>query len=149
MKFLVLQHVPHEHPGLIANYAADNSIALDRVELWNKPCKIPDVSNYDALVIMGGPMGVYENADKFPSKDDEVQAIIAAIGRIPIIGFCLGSQLLAHTLGSRVYPNTIAGKTIKEIGYYNVDLTYDGSKDPLFKGFDSAYKGSSMARRCF
>lgn len=140
MKFLVLQHVPHEHPGLIAHYAAEKGVRLDTVELW-KPYKIPQARDYDALVIMGGPMSVYEDRDAYPSKDDELQAIRSAIDeRIPTIGLCLGSQLLAHALGARVYPNAVNGKKVKEIGYYNVDLTADGAKDPLFRGFPSPMK---------
>ncbi|MBI4243548.1 MAG: type 1 glutamine amidotransferase [Planctomycetes bacterium] len=139
MKFLVFQHVPHEHPGLIIHYAAERSIEMDIVKLW-EPYRIPAVSQYDALVIMGGPMGVYDGKGVYPSKDDELQAIRSALGKVPIIGFCLGSQLLAHALGSRVYPNTIEGRRAKEVGYYTVDLTPNGAKDPLFKGFSSPIK---------
>lgn len=55
MKFLVFQHVPHEHPGYIADFAEKNDIRLDIVRLW-KPYKIPSLSSYNALIIMGGPM---------------------------------------------------------------------------------------------
>lgn len=139
MKFLVFQHVPHEHPGLIANFAKANGIKLDIVKLW-RPYKIPTISNYNALIIMGGPMGVYENETQYPSKNDELAVIKQALNRIPIIGFCLGSQLLAYALGADVYPNIKDGKKVKEIGYYTVDLTANGKKDHLFKGFSSSVK---------
>jgi len=81
---------------------------------------MPAIEHYNGLVIMGGPMGVYDN---YPSKEDEEKVIKNALGKIPIIGFCLGSQLLAHVLGARVYPNMKNGQRVKEIGYYDVDLT--------------------------
>jgi GMP synthase (glutamine-hydrolysing) len=93
---------------------------------------VPDVSKYSALIVMGGPMGVYEN---FPSRDDEVALIKAAVGRIPTLGICLGSQLIAHALGARVYPSEKDGKPAKEIGFDTVHLTLEGSAHPLFKGF--------------
>ncbi len=79
-------------------------------------------------------MGVYED---YPSKKDELEFIKGALGKIPIIGFCLGSQLLAHALGADVYPNMKDGKKVKEIGYYDVDLTNEGQKDQIFEGFTS------------
>src|SRR3990167_7680345 len=99
MKFLVFQHVPHEHPGLISGFAAKNNITLDIIELW-KNYKIPQVMDYDALLVMGGPMGVYEDKDKFPSKEDELNAIRTAAGKMPVLGHCLGSQLIAFALGA-------------------------------------------------
>jgi len=139
MKFLVFQHVPHEHPGLISKYAQKRGIELNIVELW-KPHTLPDPANFDGLIIMGGPMGVYEDKDAFPSKDDEVNYITSVLGNMPIIGFCLGSQLLAYTLGARVYPNEKNGKKVKEIGFYDVTLTKEGLADPIFQGFDSPMK---------
>ncbi len=133
LKFLVFQHVAHEHPGLILKWADRNGITLDIVEFW-KPYKIPDVLSYNALVIMGGPMGVYDN---YPSEKDELAAIRKALGKMPLIGFCLGSQLLAHALGAKVYPNMVAGKRVKEIGYYEVDLTKEGKSEPILAGFKS------------
>ena len=102
MKFLVFQHVPHEHPGLISKYAASSGVELDIVELW-KPYRMPSTKDYDALVIMGGPMGVYEGKDAYPSKDDEIDVVQDYIGKMPILGICLGSQILAHALGASVY----------------------------------------------
>jgi GMP synthase (glutamine-hydrolysing) len=82
-------------------------------------------------------MGVYESKEQFPSKEAELAFIKANIAKLPMIGFCLGCQLLAHALGAKVYPNVRDGKKIKEIGFYKVDLTPEGESDRLFKGFDS------------
>lgn len=136
MKFLVFQHVPQEHPGLITTFAKKNSITLDIIELW-KPYHIPSVTNYDALIIMGGPMGVYEGKDKYPSREDEVKAIKEGLYKIPMFGFCLGHQLIAHVLGANVFPNIQNGKRIKEVGYYPIEITSEGLQSPLFKGFRS------------
>lgn len=136
MKFLVFQHIIDEFPGLIQKWADEQGITLDIIELW-KPYKIPEVLNYQGLIIMGGPMGVYEN---YLSEKDELAAIKKALGKIPIIGFCLGAQLLAHGLGAKVYPNLKNGKRVKEIGYYQVDLTSEGLSDPILKGFASPIK---------
>lgn len=134
MEILVFQHVPHEHPGLIADFAKRKEIKLNIVELW-KEYKIPTLEKYSALIVMGGPMGVYESKELFPAKDDEIKTIRDAVGKIPVLGHCLGSQLIAHALGARVYPNLVSGILKKEIGYYDVKLTDEGKNDPLFKGF--------------
>lgn len=130
---LVLQHVPYERQGYIADYLHEHAIAFDVVRLW-EPYDVPDISRYAALVIMGGPMGAYED---YPSKHDELALINAAIGTIPTLGICLGSQLIAHALGARVYPNERDAKPAKEIGYYTVRLTPEGAAHRLFKGFDA------------
>ncbi len=111
MKWLVFQHVAHEHPGLIGDYARRNNIALDVIKLW-EPYKIPEAKDYDALLIMGGPMGVYE---KYPSKVDEEVFIKDNIGSLPMIGFCLGSQLIAHCLGAKVFKNIKTARVPKKL----------------------------------
>jgi len=136
MKFLVFQHVLHEPLGLIAEFARKQNIELKIIKLW-EPYKIPSVLNYDALIIMGGPMGVYEGPETYPSKKDEIKAIKESLGKIPMFGFCLGHQLLANVLGADVHPNIKNNKKIKEIGYYNIELTDEGKQNPLFKGFTS------------
>jgi GMP synthase-like glutamine amidotransferase len=135
-RVLVLQHVPYERQGYIADYMQEHQIDFDVVRLW-EPYDVPDVSQYVALIIMGGPMGVYED---YPAKSDEMALINAAIGTIPTLGICLGSQLIAHALGARVYPNERDAKPAKEIGYYTVRLTPEGAANRLFKGFDSAVR---------
>jgi len=136
MKFLVFQHVPHEKLGLIADFAKEHNITLDVIELWNS-YHIPSVLTYDALIIMGGPMGVYEGKDAYPSKEDEIKTIKEGLGKVPMLGFCLGSELLASALGANVYPYSKDDKRIKEVGYYDVSLTQEGLKSPLFQGFKS------------
>src|SRR4029450_1905271 len=78
------------------------------------------------LVVVGGPMGVYES-DRYPHLLDELRLIEDALRRErPLVGVCLGSQLVAAALGARVYPSGF-----KEIGWYPVDLTDAALTDPV------------------
>ena len=128
---LILQHVPYEGQGYIADYLQQRGIAFHVARMWERPA-LPDLAQVSALIVMGGPMAVYE---EFPWRDDVLALIKAAVGRVRILGICLGSQLLAHALGARVYPNVRDGKPAKEVGYYTVRLTPEGAAHPLFKGF--------------
>lgn len=137
MKFLFFQHVPNEHPGYIMEWAKQKQVDLTIIELW-KPYILPSPNNFDALVVLGGPMGVYEN---FPSMADEI-SFIQSMSKInkPVLGFCLGAQLLAKALGADVYKNEKNGHPVKEVGYYDLALTAFGLEDPLFQGFASPIK---------
>ncbi len=140
MKFLVFQHVPHEHPGRIAAYCKEKGIGLNTIEFW-KPYKIPSAASYDALIIMGGPQSVYDYDKSYPSKKDEVAAVKTALKKkIPVLGICLGSQLLAYALGAKVYPNMLNGKRAKEAGFFEVSLTEEGKSDSIFSGLTSPLK---------
>jgi GMP synthase-like glutamine amidotransferase len=130
-KLLVFQHIKREHPSLVAEYAEARGYSMDVVPLYDAHT-IPKVSDYDALVVLGGSMGVYE---EYLGKTDELSAISAHIGTVPMLGICLGAQLLAHALGAKVYPYFKEGKRCKEIGYYDVQLTPEGVRSPLFRNF--------------
>ena len=133
-KLLIFQHIDREQPSYIRQYADTHDIAVDVIPTW-KPYAMPDVSEYEGLVILGGPMGAYED---FPSRDDELKAIKEAHKKgVPTLGICLGAQLIAAALGARVYPHEREGKPIKEIGHYSVELTPEGRQHDLFKGFPS------------
>lgn len=134
-KILVFQHIQREHPSLIAEYASERGMTLDVIPLFQTTA-IPEVSAYDALIVLGGPMGVYE---EYPGKTEELAAISAHTGTVPMLGICLGAQLLAHALGASVYPWQKDGKRCKEIGYYNITLTAEGSAGDLFSGFPSEF----------
>lgn len=128
-KILIIQHVPSEGLGIIAaplcfdGFEADFFKAYEGKKLPRKP------EGYSALIVLGGPMGVYEE-DKYPFIKDELGLIKEALKeRLPILGICLGSQLLAKAAGANVYK----GKD-KEIGWYDVTLTEDGAIDNLFTG---------------
>ena len=134
-KVLVFQHVGHEQVGYIGDYAQDRGVQLHVVELW-KPYTMPDPQEFDALIVLGGPMGVYEN---YISEADELAMIRAHIGTMPMLGICLGSQLIAHALGAKVTPNMRDGKQVKEIGYYDIQLTDGGERSSIFSSFSSPF----------
>jgi len=123
--FVVIQHAAGEGPGLIGLLARQRGLPLDlrRMDLGEA---LPDVSAVAALVVLGGPMGAYE-ALAHPHLLDEQRLLEEAVERgLPVLGICLGSQLLAAALGARVYPGPEP-----EIGVFEVKLTQDGADDPL------------------
>ncbi len=100
------------------------------VNFERTPDEHPSVQKYNGLIILGGHMGVYE-AEKYKHIKVEMQLIEEALKKnIPILGICLGAQLLAHVLGAPVRKNPE-----KEIGWCDIDLTDEGLKDPLLSHF--------------
>lgn len=91
--------------------------------------EIPTVDQMDGLVVMGGPLGAYEE-DGYPFLAKECKLLAAVVRRgSPVLGVCLGAQLLAKALGGKVFPGHGA-----EIGFGSIDLTQAGQRDPLFAG---------------
>ena len=127
MRVLVFRHVPQEHLGRIERELLNRGIGIDYADLYQPGACAPDPSLYSGLIFMGGPMSAN---DPFPYLEVETRWIRAAAqaGR-PVLGVCLGSQLIARALGGRVYPNPV-----KEIGWFEIELTAEGASDPLFAG---------------
>ncbi|HET7115080.1 MAG TPA: type 1 glutamine amidotransferase [Hanamia sp.] len=125
------QHVPFESPGNIEVWCHENGHTLTSTKFYENPT-LPALAEIDWLVIMGGPMGVYDEK-KYNWLADEKQFIKEAIAaRKTIIGICLGSQLLAEISGAKVYPNKY-----KEIGWFPVELSHDAMHNKLFAGINS------------
>lgn len=125
-KVLVFQHVAHEILGTLHPLLRQEGFRIRYANFGRGDHPDLNVESYDGLVILGGPMGVYE-ADKHRHLADEIRAIQDAIARDkPVLGICLGAQLIAAALGAKVEK----GPT-KEIGWYDVSLTEDGAKDPV------------------
>src|SRR5262245_6785521 len=102
MHALVLQHVAIEGPGTLAPYLEARGWQLDTVALYTGARPPEEVRGYHAVIVMGGPMGVYDEAE-YPFLRDEHHFLRRAIAQdVPLLGICLGSQLLAKTLGARV-----------------------------------------------
>jgi len=121
----VLQHVAWEGPGLLAAEAEARGLRLD-IRRLDLEASIPRPDEVEGLVVMGGPMGAYET-DKHPFLAAECSLIgELAVGNRPVLGICLGAQLLARALGARVFPGHGP-----EIGCGFVQLTAEGSRDPL------------------
>lgn len=127
MRFLVFQHIVVEHPGVLRDFMAEDGVDWDAVELdLGEP--IPALDDYDALLVMGGPMDVWEE-DKHPWLVGEKAVIREAVldRRMPVLGVCLGHQLLAAALGGDVGP-----MATPEIGILDVELTAEATRDPVF-----------------
>ena len=127
---LVFSHVLREHLGTFDLLIKRSGGSLRVLETPSHRGRWPTPKSADALIIMGGPMGVYEEG-RHPFINKEIAAIARFIdaGK-PVLGVCLGAQLIAAALGARVYPNKR-----KEIGWNPIHLTPEGMKDPLFAGF--------------
>ena len=119
MRTLVLQHIACEPPGAFEDVLVERGAAIDRVEL-DEGDPLPDWRDVDAIVAMGGPMSVNDEAT-LPWLSAEKRLIGDAVrAGVPYWGACLGVQLLAAALGARVY----AGPE-PEVGLLPVTLTDD------------------------
>ena len=108
MRIQAIQHVPFETPGHIITICerAGHQMNIARVYL-DEP--LPDPSSYDLLLIMGGPMSIHDE-DQYPWLVQEKQRVRETIGRDkPVIGFCLGAQIIADVLGAQVFKAPIPG----------------------------------------
>jgi len=128
MQVLIVQHVACEGPGLLENVLDGKGWQMD-IRCMDQPgAALPEsLGNYDAFVILGGPMGAYEE-EIYPYLLQIQELIRKAVSmRLPTLGICLGGQLIARALGAKVKPNPV-----KEIGWYSVRLTPAGRLAPLF-----------------
>lgn len=126
---LVVRHVPHESLGTLEGHLTLSGLAIQYVDLFDRVPAGLDWEHAGGLIVMGGPMNVDE-VDKYPFLKTEVEWIQAALAReLPLLGICLGAQLLAKSLGARVYPNGV-----KEIGWYQLELTAAAADDRLLAG---------------
>lgn len=123
MNVLILKNIATEGPGTIEDYLRAKQVPYRVVDLSSGQTP-PDLSGFSHLVVMGGPMAVYE-MDRHPYLDHEARLIGKAIASGKhVLGVCLGAQLVAHALGAKVYPG---GK--KEVGWYQVSVSPEGLKD--------------------
>jgi GMP synthase-like glutamine amidotransferase len=130
MRILVFRHVPFEDIGLIRTALESLSVQIDYADLYRNLSSCPDPASYHALIFMGGPMSVN---DDLPYIRRELAIIAqAAARRQPVLGICLGAQLIAKAMGARVYPNVA-----KEVGWYPVRFTQAAAHDPLLCQIES------------
>jgi GMP synthase (glutamine-hydrolysing) len=123
---LVLQHIACEPPGTYEDVLDERGVEIERVEI-DEGDPLPDWREFDALVAMGGPMSAGDD-EALPWLTDEKRLIAQAVGAgKPFWGVCLGVQLLAASLGARVYPGAAP-----EVGILPVMLTEEGREDPVF-----------------
>jgi GMP synthase (glutamine-hydrolysing) len=129
-KLLVLQHVAYEILGTLDPLLRSSGFRIHYVNFGRYPDAQPSLEGYHGLIILGGPMNV-DQVDQHTHLVTELNLIREAIYKgFPVLGVCLGAQLIAKALGAEVRRNQE-----KEIGWYSVSLTRDGKDDPLFAHF--------------
>jgi GMP synthase-like glutamine amidotransferase len=131
MRLAVLQHVPFEGPAAIADWAASRGVPVSIVRLYESEA-LPELSVFDMLAVMGGPMSVNDGA-QYPWLGPELTLLREAIGASKaVLGVCLGAQMIAKALGARVYP-----AKQKEIGWFPVERI--AAKHTLFDGIPASF----------
>lgn len=125
MRFHVLQHVVFETAGLLGELIRERGHSLQVTAMWDGST-LPRMTDFDVLIVMGGPMSVHDEAE-FSWLIGEKALIGKAIGEgKKVLGICLGAQLIAEVCGGKVYP-----ADQKEIGWWPVKFP-DGTSTILF-----------------
>jgi GMP synthase (glutamine-hydrolysing) len=130
---LVLQHIACEPPGAYEDVMLERGARLHRVEL-DEGDPLPDWREFDGMVVMGGPMGACDDTDHTWLVSERSAIGEAVRAGLPFFGACLGSQLLAASLGARVY----TGAT-PEVGVLDVELTEAGRDDPVLGDLPASF----------
>jgi GMP synthase (glutamine-hydrolysing) len=126
-KVMVFQHVPAEPLGTLDPMLRNRGHRIRYVNFHRDPEAQPEISRYDALIVLGGPQ-MPDQGDVYPHLGVEMRCIEEALKReIPVLGICLGAQLLAYTLGGGV-----RAMDEWEIGWYDLEPTAQSMADPLF-----------------
>jgi GMP synthase (glutamine-hydrolysing) len=134
-KVLVFQHVANEILGTLNPSLKQQGLRIRYVNFERDPNAQPTIDKYNGLIVLGGHMGVYE-ADQYTHIKTEMKLIEEALKKdVPILGICLGAQILAHVLGSEVRK-----APEKEMGWYDIDLTPAGEKSLLLSHFKKTEK---------
>ena len=134
MKAVALKNITIEGPGLLGDLLLDSGWELEIIDLYAGEPAPKNLSGIDMLIVLGGPMNVYET-EKYPFLRNELELIEEGYRKdIPVIGFCLGSQLMAVALGAEVKKNPA-----KELGWYDIALTEEGKSHPLFEDMPESF----------
>ncbi|MGQ0443552.1 MAG: glutamine amidotransferase [Beijerinckiaceae bacterium] len=122
----VIRHVHFEDLGTFAESLVRAGYEIQYFDIGLRGLPPRDPAKSDLLIVLGAPIGVYED-DKYPFLRDEIALLTARCrAGLPILGICLGAQLVARALGARVYPSGF-----KEIGFGPVDQTDAARATPL------------------
>jgi len=124
----VLSHVPFEDLGSLHTVLAERGFRIETIDVPTARFPLPQAENCDLLVVLGGPIGVYET-DAYPFLEEEIACIQQRLttGK-PLLGVCLGAQLMAASLGARVYP----GASGAEIGWFPIQFSAQGKPPAWF-----------------
>ena len=125
-KALAIRHVDFEHLGSLEHLLTQRGFQIQYWDAGIHEISLIEASSPDLLVVLGGPIGAYEE-DHYPFLKDELKIIDNQLKQeLPILGICLGSQLMARALGMKVYPGSR-----KEIGWGPITLTDEGRRSCL------------------
>jgi GMP synthase-like glutamine amidotransferase len=125
MRTVIVKNISSEGPGTITDFLDKAGMPFDVLEPENVP-GLKTLDGYSALVVLGGPMAVYDSAGH-PQVEASLRLIKEALTLdIKILGVCLGAQLIAHALGARVYNGNG-----NETGWMQIELTAEGLNDPV------------------
>ncbi|MDD5423097.1 MAG: type 1 glutamine amidotransferase [Candidatus Omnitrophica bacterium] len=128
-RILVIKHVEIEGAGTIERFFQNTKWTLATLDFTAGGFPPDDFSDIKAIISLGGPMNVYEEADYPFLRDEDIFLKKALQEEIPILGICLGAQLLAKACGAEVRK-----APEKEMGWRRIELTGDGEKDPFLAG---------------
>ena len=131
MRIIILQHIKIEDPGFIKDLMIKDGAELTTIEL-DEGEKIPtDLSKFDAMFCMGGPMDTWMEKE-YPwliTEKKRIKEFVIDLKK-PYLGFCLGCQLLGEVVGGKVVRTNNP-----EIGMLNINFSKNKSNDPLFSNF--------------
>jgi GMP synthase (glutamine-hydrolysing) len=128
-RVLFIQNGEQDRPGLFARVLHDHGVALDIVLAGCGESTPTDLDRWAGITVGGGGMSAYET-ERYPFlRDEEILIRSARAARKPLLGMCLGAQLMAGALGGKVFPNRAM-----EIGFYDVRFTPAAEDDPLWRG---------------
>ena len=150
-KAVILQHVPHEGPGRIVPIFRDFGIPIEIRHLYRGDEVPTDLDELRVLIVVGGPMGVNDVSNaSYPFLEKEVELLKRLVRHDrPVLGICLGAQLLAHAAGAKVYPNVKMAPPagpgqppqpaepltpLPEIGWLPVTFPFPGGTEPMVMG---------------
>ena len=136
MEVIVLQHIKIEDPGYIKDLMLNDGVNLTTIEL-DEGEKIPnDLSKFDAMFCMGGPMDTYME-DQYPwliNEKKRIKEFVVTLKK-PYLGFCLGCQLLGEAVGGNVVKSNPS-----EIGIMDINFSVEKNNDSLFSSFPNKIK---------
>ncbi|MFN7021851.1 MAG: type 1 glutamine amidotransferase [Phycisphaerales bacterium] len=133
MPILVLQHWPAGMPGRVGLTLRDHGFKLDLRTPHDQPGAVPaDIDDLDGLIILGGPQNVTDIA-QYPWMQQEAELIRAMhAAQRPVVGICLGAQLIAHALGGG--GGAVGPRDKPALGFHPLGLTPAGQTDPVLAG---------------
>ena len=134
MKVLVIMHVESEGPGTLGTFFETLNAEIHTVRLYAGHSLPADAREFQAVISMGGPMNVYEE-DEYPFLRDETLFLRKAVeADVPVMGICLGAQMIAKASGAAVTKSPE-----EEVGWGKVSLTEAGRGDLLFQGLPESF----------